>query len=277
MAQFATLKVDSAMLSIILTLAFCSVQPTGARADSLTLLAQTSENGVSIITCSSTSTPTATCGATSATGSLSTGSVGALAQVTAALPNFPGQTNWVSRAQAGINYDYTVTGLFTGTIATTVSVDGNSKISSTTACAPFCSAQAGILIPGTESFGGSISGSSLLLPNGPFSFEIMTPVIGGSAGFSFNLAASAVCPPASISGFACTASADYLDPATITGASVYDASGKLAPDATLVSQSGYSPPTSTPTPEPPAVLLLAAGILMFVLMTPKGSIRGSGA
>ncbi|MGH9376270.1 MAG: PEP-CTERM sorting domain-containing protein [Terriglobia bacterium] len=57
----------------------------------------------------------------------------------------------------------------------------------------------------------------------------------------------------------CTATSDYLDPLTITGASVYDAKGKLIPDATIVSQSGYSPPASTP--EPLSVLLFGTGLL----------------
>lgn len=253
------------MLSSVLALAFCSAQPRDVLADSLTLLAKTGENNFSIINCSSNSAPKASCGSAigaTASGSLSTGTLGSLAQVTSAPPNELNQTNWVAQAQGTLDYVYTVTGTQTGTIDTTLTVDGNTQVTSSSPCgAPSCYAFGAISIASTESFGGSFTG---VLPNGQFTFSIITPVINGTADFNFSVDTMAVCPPVNlVTGFTCTASADYLDPVMITGASVFDANGNLVRDATIVSESGYKPPSSTSTPEPASILLLATGALAF--------------
>jgi PEP-CTERM motif len=265
MGGYARSKFYRLVLSSILALAFHSMQPRDARADSLFLFAETGENYFSIISCSSNSTPTASCGigsfSATATGSLSTGTVGSVAQAASFLPNTVGQINWEALGYGSLDYVYTVTGTQSGTIDTTLTVNGNSQVSSNSPCVPICFAEGTIGISSTETFGGAFTGS---LPNGPFTFTIITPVANGTADFSFGLTANASCPPeVAILGNMCTATADYLDSVTIIGASVYDAGGKLVPDATIVSQSGYSPPSSTPTPEPSSIMLLATGILVF--------------
>lgn len=241
--------------------------PVTTWADSLSLLAETGEN--STFTCTSSATPTASCAgglSASATGSLLTGTVGATAGTTlggtAPLPNIPGQTNWVASAQADISYTYTVSGVSSGTIVTTVSSSG------TTSASASGLAEAGISIPTTESFQGLGSSSSFLLPSGASTVQIVTPVSSGVADFSFDLGAFAQCPPANLlTGLSCGATADYLDPVSITSVAVYDANGNLVQNATLTSQSGFSPTMAVP--EPSNFLLLGTGLFVLVGLTLK--------
>src|SRR5579872_3220416 len=83
--------------------------PAAARADSLSLLAETGEN--SAYNCTSTTGPTASCAtglSASATGSLATGTFGVTAGGTGGLPNIPNQTNWVATAETNVGYNFTV-------------------------------------------------------------------------------------------------------------------------------------------------------------------------
>lgn len=258
---------------VVSALCFCFLMPATTWADGLTLFAETGENSFALGICTSSSTPTASCTgglSASATGSLLTGTVGAAAGGVAPLPNTLGQTNWVATAQAGIDYTFTVSGVSSGTIVTTLSVDGTTNVSTSVPCpsGSACFAEASISIPNTESFQGLGSSLSFILPNGPSTVQIVTPVNAGTADFSLDLTASAECPPVNLlTFFACSATADYLDPVTITGAAVYDANGNLVPNATLLSQSGYSPPVATP--EPSSFLLLGTGLLALVGFTLK--------
>jgi hypothetical protein len=231
--------------------------PVTMRADSLTLFAETGENSFALGDCTSSSTPTASCTgglSATATGSLSKGTVGVKAGGVAPLPNILNQTNWVATAQGGIEYNYAVSGVLNGTIITTLIEDG------TTSASPSGIAEATISIPNTESFKGMGSTTSFLLPNGTFTVKIVTPVSAGTADFSFDLSAYAECPPESLAtGATCNATADYLDPATVASVTVYDASGKSVPGATLLSESGFSPRVTTP--EPSLLVLLGTGLL----------------
>jgi hypothetical protein len=232
------------------------VWPVGARADSLTLLAETGEN--STYTCSSTTGPTASCAtglSASATGSLANGTFGVTAGGTGPLPNIPNQTNWVALAETGVGYNFAVSGETTGSMVTNVSVTG------TTSASPNGVAEAEISIPTTENFNG-VAGTSLLLANGTSVIQIVTPISAGTAAFSFNLGAFAQCPPTNLlAGTSCTATADYLDPVTITSVAVYDANGNLVSNAALTSQSGFTPVVVT-APEPSSLLLIAAGLFV---------------
>ena len=235
-------------------LAACLLLPVAARADSLSLLAATGEN--SAYNCTSTTGPTASCAgglSASATGSLATGTFGVTAGGTGPLPNILNQTNWVAAAQTDVGYNYSVTGVTTGTIVTNIGVTG------TTSTSPTGIAEAAISIPTTENFIG-VAGTSVLLANGPSVVQVVTPIIAGTAAFSFDLGAFAQCPPASLSGVSCTATADYLDPVTITSVAVYDANGNLV-NAALTSQSGFTPVLVT-VPEPSNLLLVATGLFV---------------
>ncbi len=256
------LRGGSVLARVALVVCFFLLIPA-TWADSVTLLAETGEN--STFTCTSSATPTASCAgglSASATGSLVTGTVGATAGGTGPLPNLPGQTNWVASSQADISYTYTVTGVTNGTIVTTVSSTG------TTSSSASGLAEAAISIPTTESFQGLGSATSFLLPNGASTVQIVTPVSAGIATFSFDLGAFAQCPPASpLTGLSCSATADYLDPVTITSVAVYDANGNLVQNATLTSQSGFSPTVAMP--EPSSFLLLGTSLLVLVGLTLK--------
>ena len=236
-------------------------------ADSLNLQVNTSEGTASssLTTCASTATPTAVCGTSQATGSLSMGTAGALAQILSALPNLSGQTFWAAASSAQLTYVNTVrvptgpttmVGLSAGNIIYTLSVDGAETFTGTGG-----TGGAELLIGPGESFVGS-AGSYLFLPTGLSTVQISTPVSGGTSAFSFTLADAVRCPSYTAlqvsMGESCTATVDFLDPAMITAASVYDVNGNLIPNATIVSQSGYSPPAATP--EPASIFLCSTGL-----------------
>ncbi|WP_263365004.1 PEP-CTERM sorting domain-containing protein [Edaphobacter acidisoli] len=260
------------------------LQPPTAHADSLTLSAEFLGN--STVLCSSNANP-ASCTGAQASGSSATGTVGAAAQFPPGglpLPSFTGQTTDEAIASAALLYNFT-SSVQSGTAVIDLSVTGNASVSTTgmpssicPASTP-CKAVAEVGIASGESFNGAPSGTtedvlanisnsgSASAPSGPI--QIVVPISGGIADLSFNLTTLAECPALTAlqisGGISCTAIANYLDPLTITGASVYDVNGNLVSNATLISDTGYSPPASVP--EPSSMFLLGTGIPLLGLTT----------
>lgn len=293
MIQSAKLRPNLILISISWALAFFCLQPPTAYADSLTLSAE--YLGGSMTLCSSSANP-ASCPGAQASGSLAAGTIGGAAQFppgSLPLPSFSGQTTDEAIAGAALLYNFT-SNVSTGTAIFSLSVTGHSSVSTTgmpssicPASTP-CRAAATVGIASGESFAGAPPGTledvlanisnsgSTGAPSGLI--EIVVPISGNKGDLSFSLTAVAECPsltPLQLSeGISCAAIADYLDPLTITGASFYNASGILVPDATLVSDTGYSPPMSTP--EPSSMLLLGTGIPFLSLVAQKLRRRSRG-
>lgn len=285
MTRHAKLRQNLIVLLISPALAFLCLQPPTARADSLTLFAQYLGNSTTL--CISSTNP-ANCTGAQATGSLATGTIGVSAgfpQGGLPLPNLTGQTTDEAVASAAILYNFT-SSVSNGTAVFDLNVTGSSSVSNNAfpgsicpATTP-CQAVAGIGIASGESFVGAPSGTtedvlanisnsgSTGSPSGPI--QIVVPISDGIANLSFSLAAQAYCPSLTLlqkeNAIFCIATADYLDPLTITGASIYDSNGNLIPNATLVSQSGFSL-TSAATPEPSSIFLFGTGVSLLGLAT----------
>jgi hypothetical protein len=118
-----------------------------------------------------------------------------------------------------------------------------------------------------ESIGGALGpATEVALTNGSNNLVVTTQVGNGITQLVFQFDFGAACAGGpSYTGPACTSSVDFLDPISITGASVFDANGNLVPGASLLSQSGFNPNavTPVPTPEPSGVVLLVTGLLVL--------------
>lgn len=285
MTRPAKLSKNLIALSIIAALVFVYLQPLTARADSITLSAQYLGNGATL--CSSNASP-ASCTGAQATGSLVTGTIGASAGFplgSLPLPSFAGQTTDEAIASAALLYNFT-SSVSNGTAIIDLQVTGSSSVSTSgfpSSICPAgtpCRAAAEVGIVSGESFVGAAPGTaedtlanilnsgSTDAPSSPI--QIVVPISGNIADLSFSLTALAECPSLTAlqrsEGISCAAMADYLDPLTITGASIYDSNGNLIPNATLVSQSGFSL-TSAATPEPSSIFLLGTGVSLLGLAT----------
>jgi hypothetical protein len=201
------------------------------------------------------------------------------------LPSFTGQTTDEAIASAALLYDF-ASSVSSGTAVINLSVTGSSSVSTTLfpdsicpASTP-CEAVAGIGIASSESFVGAAPGTtedilafilnsgSTGAPSGPI--QIVVPISGSIADFSVTLSALAECPSLTAlqasEGISCSATADYLDPLTMSGASIYDSNGDFVPGATLASPSGLTL-SSAATPEPSSIFLLATGVSLLSLAT----------
>jgi hypothetical protein len=283
---------------VISALAFCFLQPATAHADSLVTAASVSidfvnacSTGQTISSGSTTnSCPYGSSSAARATsvadGSLAAGTVGVSTSVVEncgfganpACAAYPSEL-LSTQVTSTISYNFAVSGVSNGTVNVALQAEGTATANSSGGV------QALIIIPTTESFSGVPAGG-LVIPGEPDTivladptnafgfgvgfqggtFDVVTPVNNGIASFSLQLFTQAQCydNPATTQ-VSCQANLSYLDPLSITGASVYNASDELVSGATLISDSGFNP-NATPTPEPSSLLLLGAGLLGLVVI-----------
>lgn len=257
-----------ATLAAIAAAVIATFFPATLLADSLYVAAATGEivSGTGIVNCNVNSASTASCGSTQATGSLSSGVFGNRSDISSVPPNAQGLTSWTSAAESIPTYNNSVS-IGSGSIVYTLDISGTFQILGNPP--PPFGASAGISIPTSESFVGVsnivTTGNDTyahILPNGTSVIRISTPVSNGMSVFTFNLYTSAICPGLTAlqlsQGYSCEAISDFLDPTTIASAAVYDANGNLVPGASIISDSGYSPPTAAP--EPSSLFLLSTAI-----------------
>jgi len=260
-------KASVAVGIIVLSLGFSALPAFG---DSLLVVgatpngqcAQAVQTGSATVSCSGPAFgDTAT-----ASGNLAAGTFGA--SVTVSPPNpLVGSS---ASASAEITYNFAVTGTQSGTAQFDLTIPGTLS-GSTTGCTDpggciglnaqlSYPGQEGILIggvPGPQGF--------LNLSGGDTDLVVGTLITNGVVQLTLEISENVSCG-ANFS--TCSATADFLDPLAITGASVYDANGNLVSGATLVSDSGFNPNAGSPvpTPEPGSLPLLAAGLMgLFVI------------
>lgn len=107
--------------------------------------------------------------------------------------------------------------------------------------------------------------------SGPGMYFFDVPFSGGTATTGFQLATSASCTV--YGGTLCDGFANYGSTANILQVQVLDANGVVIPGATFTAESGFAYPTGPlqPVPEPSSLLLLGAGVLLFVKKVAKQS------
>jgi len=199
-------------------------------------------------------------GTSTATGDLATGTFGASTSI---INLNSTSTGGEGTSYVEVVYDFSVTGISSGTAAFNVMLSG---LLTNTQCTVGvdCIVAADLDYPGATATIGSVPQPSggIDLSSGVTKLVITTPISDNATQLELTLQVTAACE---VLG-ACKTTSDFLDPASITGASVYDSGGNLVSDAVLVSESGFNPNavSSVPTPEPSSLLPLVGGILGFI-------------
>jgi hypothetical protein len=195
-------------------------------------------------------------GTASGIGNLAMGVFGVSTSVTI-LPLSGGDTS----ANVYVTYNFNVAGVLNGTAQFDISAMGSL---SSTICQD-CAAQTVFAIaPGETVNGSPDTSTNTFLGNGKTNLIVDSPIGGGTVQLFFGLEATASCSSGPPPGNSCAASADFLDPTSITGASAYDASGNLVSGASFVSDSGFNPNAPATTPEPCSMLLFGTGLVAII-------------
>jgi len=224
---------------------------------------QTITSGATTVTC-----PGPAYGDTAtAAGNLATGTFGASASVNPPNPLLGSSTS----AFISVTYDFPNLPTQSGTLDFNLAINGTLSGSSTGCTQPggCVGLSAQLYYPGQEGILiGGVAGPQgfLQLGSGVTDLIVGTNITDGTAQLTLEIQEIVSCG-ANFS--TCGASADYLDPATITGASVYDANGNLVSGAVLISDSGFNPNAggSVPAPEPATDLLLSAGLFGVITVS----------
>lgn len=260
------------LVLVVLLLAFPILMLSGvAGADSLT----TGGNAFGGCTNSTNETSCSAVGSGYFSGTFSATAVGSLASGTmgtsALIDNFQLQNLSVTNGDdvstdgfVSMSYEFAEpTDLDGGTVVFSITLSGETSASCPSPSCNNLVAQTELIISPAldETFVGLGSGStSVVLPNGETSIEVSSTIGDGVANLGLDLYSLVACNVQGL-GTACTASSDFLDPLSITGATVYDANGNIVSDASVVSESGFNPNAGVAAPEPSSLLLLGIGLL----------------
>jgi hypothetical protein len=198
-----------------------------------------------------------------AQGQLSTGVFGATATVISNPSSFG--VSAANDSGVYMGYFFDTPGLTSGTAVFDVTLDPT--LSATGFGVAYIEVDPGQGITAPELLSGNTAFD--ITSSGPLTIPFSVPITDGTSGFGadigfdFYMYADVGCYAGP---GACSATADFLDPAAITGVTIYDANGNIVPGVSLTSQGGFTV-AQAPVPEPNSFALMAAvfaGLLAIV-------------